>query len=375
LIRLAKRNGPSVSDTVIYQDVSLPPNPNDRYYYRLERAGETLTALWSTDGVVWNTALTRDMGTELDGLSQRVVLAGLSWYTPAGSYADYDYVRLTPSDQLAPTITCGAADGEWHADDVSTVCTANDDGSGLANPADASFSLTTAVPAGSETADAATDSRQVCDVAGNCATAGPIAGNKVDKKAPGITLTVPAATAYLLNQSVAADYTCADGGSGVVACTGTAADGNNIDTASAGAKTFMVNARDNVGNINSQSVQYTVNYAFGGFLAPVDNPSVVNTGRAGRAYPVKWQLTDAAGAYVNALSAVTSVTYKANSCGIFTGDPIAALETTATGATVLRYDSSSNQYVYNWATPGVGCYTLFLTLDSGQVFPAYFNLK
>ena len=30
-------------------------------------------------------------------LQQRVVLTGLSWFVPAGSYTDWDYVRLTPS--------------------------------------------------------------------------------------------------------------------------------------------------------------------------------------------------------------------------------------------------------------------------------------
>jgi hypothetical protein len=69
-------------------------------------------------------------------------------------------------------------------------------------------------------------------------------------------------------------------------------NGANINTSSSGSKMFTVNANDNVGNASSQSVTYAANYKFSEFLAPVQNPPTVNTGNAGRTYPVKFQLTD-----------------------------------------------------------------------------------
>ena len=62
-------------------------------------------------------------------------------------------------DKTPPEITCGTADGDWHAGNVSISCTASDATSGLANSADASFSLSTTVGDGVETSTAQTGAR------------------------------------------------------------------------------------------------------------------------------------------------------------------------------------------------------------------------
>jgi hypothetical protein len=116
------------------------------------------------------------------------------------------------------------------------------------------------VATGVEDANAATGTHQVCDAVGNCATAGPIGGNKIDRKPPSIAIVAPSNGIYLLNANVAAAYSCADGGSGVATCAGTVATGANIATGSVGTKTFAVSASDNVGNQVSASQTYQVTY-------------------------------------------------------------------------------------------------------------------
>ncbi|MGH9735341.1 MAG: hypothetical protein ACRD8A_12220 [Candidatus Acidiferrales bacterium] len=113
--------------------------------------------------------------------------------------------QLTVSlDKTAPTVTCGAPDGQWHTSDVRIACSASDGVSGLENSSDVNFTLSTAVPAGTENGLATTGSRSVCDLAGNCTNAGPIGPIRVDEKPPTITITSPSATMCLASMSVRA---------------------------------------------------------------------------------------------------------------------------------------------------------------------------
>src|SRR5439155_1512283 len=70
-------------------------------------------------------------------------------------------------DKTLPVVSCATADGVWHATDVGVACTAADSLSGLANLADASFSLSTSVPAETETNNACTGTHAVLDRADN----------------------------------------------------------------------------------------------------------------------------------------------------------------------------------------------------------------
>jgi hypothetical protein len=130
------------------------------------------------------------------------------------------------------------------------------------------------------------------------------------------------------------------------------------------------------GSLHSLAANTLAPYTFSGFLAPVNNPNAVNMGKAGRTYPLKWQLTDKNGKFVTALDAVQSVKFKAAQCGSFTSTLTDGLKAENPGKTQLTYDAASQQYHYNWASPSApGCYTLLLTLNTGQVHQAYFNLS
>jgi hypothetical protein len=194
-------------------------------------------------------------------------------------------------DRTPPTVSCGMPDSLWHATDVSIACMATDSASGVAAPG-SSFTLSTSVPAGTETAAAATGSLSVVDRAGNSIQAGPVAPIKVDKKAPTISIVSPAPRNYVLNEPLAADYSCSDAGSSVGSCVGPVGNGSQMSPG-VGTHAFQVNARDRVGNRSSASVAYTVSYAVCLRYDPSDPI------RVGPVAPISLYLCDANGRNVS----------------------------------------------------------------------------
>jgi hypothetical protein len=300
-------------------------------------------------------------------------------------YGNQEVPPPPPSDSDSPQIACGTPDGLWHPTDVLISCTASDSGSGLSDPADAAFSLTTSVPTGTEFSNASTNSRQVCDQAGNCATAGPVAGNMVDKKSPAISITAPANAAYLLNQAAAAGYSCSDGGSGVLSCAGPVASGANFDTASVGGKTFTVNASDNVANSSSGSTSYSVVYPSTGLcqgegghqiLQPInaDGSSVF---KRNSTVPAKFRVCDANGYSVSTAGVVSSFSLVQIISGTFVSNVNEQVNST-TPDSAFRWDSAAQQWIFNISTKSLSTnttYVYLITLNDGSTIPFQFGLK
>ena len=148
----------------------------------------------------------------------------------------------------------------------------------------------------------------------------------------------------------------------------------------AGTSTFTLVASD--GTLSSAPVTRDVRVLYklvgDGFLPPIRNPPQINTAKTGTQYPIKWQLTDASGRYISDLNTVASVAYQIDgpgpTCDFFTATgPFIPLPT---GKTVLRYDTKSNQFVYNWITPATrGCYVFQVTLTDGSDHQAWFQLS
>ena len=202
-------------------------------------------------------------------------------------------------DANAPAPTCTYPDpNAWYKTDVTANCTASDTGVGLANPADASFSLTTAVPAGTQSANAMTGSKLLCDKLNNCVTVGPFSF-KVDKQVPTIAITTPANGATY-QQAPTPVFSCSDGsgGSGIAATNGCVATAINP---AVGSHTFTINALDVAGNTATSSVTYSIGYQ----VCLLYNPTTPQANY----FAFRLQLCDSTGKNLSSSSIVLKAVY------------------------------------------------------------------
>jgi hypothetical protein len=147
-----------------------------------------------------------------------------------------------------------------------------------------------------------------------------------------------------------------------------------------GTHNLTATAHDVAGNEYKEYRTYTVMaWTLRGFYQPVDmspvnGPLVFNRVRNGSTVPLKFEIFAGTEELINT-SAVKSLTVDLVACvsGAFIDD----IETVATGGTVLRYDSTSGQFIFNWKTPSTAnkCYRVTMTTQDDSTLVAYFTLR
>jgi hypothetical protein len=156
------------------------------------------------------------------------------------------------------------------------------------------------------------------------------------------------------------------------------------DTVSETSETFLVNLSnsikatigDNQG-LGTIANDDSTTYNFEGFFAPVDNPPIVNTAKAGSAVPINWRLTTSDGSPVSDPNNVLGLFSYQVSCGTTDGLE-APVETVASGSSGLQYKGDGNWQI-NWKTlasyPRGSCRLLELRLNDGTSHYANFKFK
>ena len=266
-------------------------------------------------------------------------------------------------DTIPPTVNCAPPAPAWQATDVIVPCTASDNagGSGLVGPT--SFNVTTSVPVGTETNSATIAAVTVQDVAGNTSVPqGPFGPFEVDKKAPVILGPTISPASPTFGQSVTANYSCTDGGSGVVLCgpSGTAnipATSNTGPLSSpangtTGTHTVSINAQDAVGN---QSVPSSVTYTVGQATPALtwSTPAAITYGTALSATQLN-ATASVAGAFSYTPAAGTVLTAGTHTLSV-TFTPTDTTDYTTATATVLLVVNQAAPAI-SWATPAAIIY-------------------
>ena len=280
--------------------------------------------------------------------------------------------RIPPPDPIAPITSASTSPAAnaagWNNANVNVTLSATDNagGSGVKNitySSGGAQSTASTVVNGSNAnllinAEGSTTVTYFAkDNAGNVEAAKTLV-IKIDKTAPTISITSPTNGSYVLNQAATVGFSCSDGISGIASCTGSAADGSALDTATTGSKSITVSAVDRAGNTSSTTVNYTVGY---GVQALYDQ---TRAHKSGSTIPIKIQLVDANGVNVSSPSLLPHA--------------ISVIQTSSQASTEFgdagnsnpdfdfRYDANLGGYIFNLQTTGFGTGSYLLNFIAGS---------
>jgi len=195
----------------------------------------------------------------------------------------------------------------------------------------------------------------------------------IDATGPTISLTTPVNGAvFLAGDTILADFTCQDPGSGIASCVGTKQPGQAIDTTE-GSHKFTVTTTDTVGNKASVTVTYNV-WPFKGFLFPVKNPPTFNLVPAGIVVPFIFSVGGNRG--MNIFEAGYP---KSQQIPCASNAEVVGMDTTNSFAGLgLIFIPVINQYVYLWKTERAWagtCRQFVIKFPNGSFRRANFKFK
>lgn len=272
-------------------------------------------------------------------------------------------------DKTAPSVSYTGANpaapnsNGWYNTDVVATFSGSDLVSGLLSPA-----IQTVTSSGEGTA-VLVQSPAFEDMAGNVTTGTLTESFQIDKTAPTASFSSVVPTGYFGSTAAAPTCVASDGLSGL--------DGTCVVSGystAVGNHTLSATATDKAGNTTTITQNYAVlAWTLTGFYQPVDMGGILNTVKAGSTVPAKFEVFAGTAEITDPSLMSFSMAKIACSLTALTD----AIETTATGSTSLRYDTTGGQFIYNWKTPtGAGtCYQLTMTAKDGSSISANFKLK
>jgi hypothetical protein len=227
-------------------------------------------------------------------------------------------------------------------------------------------------------------SRGTTDYAGNSASAS-VSGISIDREAPSIISVNVAGQTFTLGAVPSPTCAADDSFSGLASCTVQVSGGLGLPNG-VGTFNYTATATDRAENKSTQSGTYRVIYnvptdqAF--FLQPSNDTAhmqSLNTSifKGGSTVPVKFQLKKANGAIVQAN---TSPIWEAPVKGSRITAPVneSAYQDGGDTANTYRWDSTAQQYIYNWSTSGYAAgyyWRIGVKLDDGRTYYVNIGLR